>query len=497
MIVETDRGRVRGAIHGGSLRFRGLRYGAAERFAAPGAPAPWSGVDDAIRPGPSAPQKLLTAYDTDFMRWYSQTEPQSEDCLTLDLVTPACDAGRRPVMVWLHGGGWMNFAATAPGFDASKLALAEGVVVVSPNHRLGAPGHLDIPGGCPSAGLLDLVLALDWVRRNASAFGGDPGNVCIFGQSGGASKVAALMAMATAKGLFHKAIIQSCSGGIRITEPVESARLARGFANAASAMPDADSLRCLKVPQLQRALANAPGVFRPVLDGVQFTRHPFDPGPPPEAAGIPLMVGTTDTESTAYLYRDPANFALPRASVLARLARFLNAPPIEATRIFDIYADHRPDASPSEILIAVTTDQLFKRNTLRIAALQAMQAPVWAYVFARPTPVMGGHLRAPHCSELPFIFGTTEVAAAHVGQTRDIPEITRMMMRTWGAFARSGTPANETLPEWRRYSDSDLPVMRLAAEPMLLADPGGHARAALDPLPIYEYGTSRANFAQD
>ncbi|WP_417722690.1 carboxylesterase/lipase family protein [Salipiger sp.] len=507
IVADTDLGRVRGERTGPAIRFRGLRYGRSTggkaRFLPPSSPEPRAGITDAVRPGASAPQQLLPAYADAFMGWYSETRPQSEDCLFLNVFTPACDRGRRPVMVWLHGGGWMNFASTAPGFDATALAAAEDVVVVSPNHRLGAFGHLAAGGDARfrdagNAGLLDMVLALDWVQRNAAAFGGDPGNVCLFGQSGGASKVAALMAMPAAQGLFHKAVIQSCSGGIRITEPDEAERLAHVLATALGRdRADGAALQDVPMARMLDALAGVPGVFRPVIDGRRFTRHPFDPDAPEPSRGIPLMIGCTETESAAYLYRDPGNFRLDLDSLRRRLARFLGIDPPEVERIIAAYRSDRPAATASDILVAVTTDQLFKRNTYRIAERHARQAPVWAYVFARPTPVMGGVLGAPHCSEVPFVFGTTGVAAAHVGDGPDVKEMERRMMATWAAFARSGSPANDALPEWRPYSDADRPVMALSRAPQLLSDPGATARAALDPLPIYEYGTSRANFASD
>ena len=187
--------------------------------------------------GASAPQSPAPENEDPFFSWYSAIQPISEDCLFLNVFTPGLGAGARPVMVWIHGGGWREFSGTAPGFDGSALARAQDVVVVTVNHRLGVFGYLQIEGderfaGAGNAGLLDLVEAVRWVRDNAEAFGGDPGNVTVFGESGGASKIAALLAMRAASGLFHKAIVQSSAGGLRLASPEEAGRQASRLARA-------------------------------------------------------------------------------------------------------------------------------------------------------------------------------------------------------------------------------------------------------------------------
>ncbi|WP_417725143.1 carboxylesterase/lipase family protein [Salipiger sp.] len=502
--VETVHGRVRGAHADGTRIFRGIRYGestaGANRFRPPLPPECWAGIRDALHWGPSAPQVPVSPAADPAMGWYSDIREVSEDCLFLNVFTPGCDGGGRPVMVWLHGGGWMNYACTARGLGGGGLALAQDVVVVSVNHRLGAFGYLDLGQDDPdfadagNVGLLDLVAALNWVRDNIAMFGGDPRNVTIFGQSGGGAKVAALLALPAATGLYHKAIIQSSSGGLRIAGKVEAAHNARVLARTLGLpAPEGRALQAVPVDRLLDALAIHPGVFLPVVDGRHFHRDPFDPDAPGPGAEVPLIVGCTETEITLHLRSDLRNFHLGMPEVRDRLKRFLSAEDPDMDRILDAYRDLHPRASASDLLIAIGTDQLFKRNTYRMGALHGSKsrAPTHAYLFAQYSPVMNGYLRAPHCCDVPFILGTTDAAAGLVGSGAEVSAVSTMMMATWAAFARTGSPANDHLPEWRPYSDADRPVMVLNADPELRPDPGREARATLDALPCYEYHTSR------
>jgi len=504
-VVDTTLGRYRGSHRGMACVFRGIRYGKAERFRAPTAPLSFAGVHDALKNGPAAPQKLGSGPRNPFIAWYSDIRAISEDCLFLNVFTPACDGAARPVMVWLHGGGWMNFSGSAPGTDGSALAAAEDVVVVSLNHRLGAFGFLSLDWADPdfadagNAGLLDIALALAWVRDNIAGFGGDPANVTIFGQSGGAAKVAALMAMPAAEGLFHKAIIQSMSGGLQIAEADAATAINRALMQAAGIDPAAKgALIDLSKEQLIEAQNALPRVFRPVIDGRQFSGHPFLPAAPSRARAIPLLAGCTATETTYYLRNSPDSFAIGMEQVTGRLRKFLGTDEAVTRRIIGAYRDSLQGGSPSDILVAVTTDQIFMRNTYDAARLHTEAGgQAFAFVYARETPVEGGHLRAPHCSELPFIFGTTDVARAHVGKGPDITPMTRMMMATWASFARTGNPGNALLPEWPPYSNADRPVMALQPDPEPLSDPGVSARAALRSVPRYEYAMARGGFVTD
>ncbi|MEK1933709.1 MAG: carboxylesterase family protein, partial [Pararhizobium sp.] len=491
-IVETALGRLRGDDGPGVLNFRGVRYGqstaGANRFRPPIRPAGWAGIRDATAWGPSAPQRVSVVYADPFYAWYSAIQEISEDCLFLNVFTPAADGKRRPVMVWLHGGGWRSFAATAPGTDGSLLARAEDVVVVTLNHRLGALGFLALGkdderfADAGNAGLLDIVMALEWVRDNISVFGGDPANVTIFGQSGGGAKVAALMAMPAAVGLFHKAIIQSSSGGLRVATYEEGEGLARSLAGSLGFVrAEGADLQKIPLDDFLTALQKTPGYFRPIIDGRTFSGDPFFPNAPRVSSMVPLLAGCTNTETTYYMRRNPASFHLGLSDVEARLAGFLQIDVAATRRVMEAYRNAEPFARPSDILVAVTTDYLFKRNTYQMASLRDdAAAKSFAFVFAWETPREAGQLRSPHTCEIPFIFGSTDAARGLIGTASDTERMTKIMMATWAQFARSGDPNNPLVPEWRTFAGVDRPIMSLRPESQLLLNPGGEARRMLD-----------------
>jgi para-nitrobenzyl esterase len=497
-VVETAHGQVRGTSENGVEAFRGIPYAAStagsNRFLAPQPVEPWPGVREATRFGRSAPQGMARA--DALTSWYFDLEPVGEDCLSLNVFTPRASASaRRPVMVWIHGGNWAVCAGSAPGFDGSNLAKLGDVVVVTVNHRLNLFGYLRLEDGderfadAGNAGVLDLVAALRWVRDNAAAFGGDPGNVTIFGQSGGGAKVSALMAAPAAWGLFHKVIAQSCSGSLRLATEEEGAALAHGLA-AQLGVPGAigEALQAVPMERLVAALVAVPRAYRPVLDGRSFTRHPFDPDAPALSAGIPFMAGNAADETRLTMATDRKNFSLDFNEVRRRVGRFLQIDAAEVDRILDAYRDADPDGTPSDMLAAVTTDFMYRRNTTREATLQAaIGAPTYAYVFNWRTPVWDGLLRTPHTLEVPFVFGTGLAAAGLVGTGPEIAKLTKTMIATWSAFAHTGDPNNPLLPPWPRYDAKDHSTMMLDVASRVERDPGGQARALLDGLPFFEY----------
>ena len=496
-LVKTDRGTLRGSAADGVSCFKGIPYAGStagsNRFRPPVPVQPWTGVRDATAFGASAPQ--LPASNDPLGAWYGALQPMSEDCLSLNVWTTAT-TGKRPVMVWLHGGAWVSCAGSAPGFDGTVLARDGDVVVVTINHRLNLFGYikLDDPDDrfaqSGNAGVLDMVAALQWVKSNAAAFGGDPANVTIFGQSGGGAKVSALLACAAARGLFHKAIAQSCSGSLRLTPPEEAGALAHGIAQKLEiGRATGEALQAIPADKLIPLMKGLPPVFRPVLDGVTFPANPFDPSAPAGASDVPTIFGNAATECTLYMAADMANFSLDAAEVARRVGRFLRTDPAATARIVDAYRTTMPSATPSQILAAVTTDYTYRRNTTREVALQSAtaHAPAYAYVFDWRTPVRGGVLQSPHTLEVPFVFGTAQAAEALVGMGQDIAPLTQMMVATWSAFAHTGSPANPHIPAWPRYDASQRSTMLLSSESKVASNPDGERREALSALPPFEY----------
>lgn len=497
-VVETTGGRLRGVRANSIVTFKGVRYGEAtggtNRFLPPVPVIARAGILDADRFGPSAPQVVSPQRPLD--AWYGTLQPINEDCLFLNIYTPAVGHGRRPVMVWLHGGGWTSCAGTAPGFEGTHLARGGDVVVVTINHRLNVFGYLNLGTSDPrfadagAAGVLDMVAALRWVQANIRAFGGDPGNVTIFGQSGGAAKVTALMGLPSARGLFHKAIAQSCSGGLRLDGVEESARQANTLAAALNVEPSGPALQAVPMDKLTAAAKSVANPFRPVLDGRNFPRDPFDPAAPATASDVPLMIGNVATEATlAMANAGMANFVLEEADVETRVGRFLGVDSARSKRVIETYRTTHRGVTPSEVLAAVATDYMYRRNTTRIAALQAAQAkaPVYAYVFDWKTPVLGGVLLSPHTLEVPFVFGTTDAAAELVGTGPQIPRLVRHTMARWVSFARHGVPSAPGGATWPAYDGVRQSTMMLDVESHVAANPGGEARQALDDLPYFEY----------
>ena len=387
----------------------------------PQPPMPWTGVRETVALGPSAPAAFGVAADTmknpdiiAMIEGAAEYVPSSEDCLVLNVWTPGTDPNaKRPVMVWCHGGGFFAGSGGGKWNDGANLAVHGDVVVVSFNHRLNILGFLYLAeladGRYPdsgNAGILDVVAALEWVRDNIAAFGGDPGNVTVFGQSGGGFKISVLMAMPAAQGLFHKAIVQSGSM-IRGNPAAIATRHAEWVLGHLDLTPGRiGELEAVPLERLMEAatmVLNRVGVpgenpFAPVVDGRSLPRDPFDPDAPTISAAVPMLIGTTKDESRMLLAGDASNFALTEAEMRSRLIDFLDVGPDETDRIIEVFRAQRRSQTPSDIFFAATNARMLWVNALTQAERKAAQrgGAVYMYRFDWNIPILGGILGAPH-----------------------------------------------------------------------------------------------------
>ncbi|HEY0821616.1 MAG TPA: carboxylesterase/lipase family protein [Rhizobacter sp.] len=507
-IVSTLLGEVRGTRSAHGLAFKGMPYAAstagANRFRPPQPAAPWQGVRDATAYGPSCPQ--IVTPRTRLFQWLASDAPLGEDCLVLNVFTPAADAAKRPVMVWLHGGAFAIGSGSSQVYDGGPLAQAQDVVVVTVNHRLNLFGYLcPLTGGderfadAGNAGMLDLVAALHWVQENIERFGGDPGCVTLFGQSGGGAKVAILMAMSEAKGLFHRAIVQSSSSGFRV-QPRDECEAATRKLFQKLELPEGDFAALQAVPHetLLHAMQSVIGAshgqdsFRPVIDGRTLTRHPFHPRAPEVSAQVPLMIGHTRTEATFFLAADPTNFTVDGDEARQRIRRFLRVDDAQAGAVIAVYEQHHPNASGSELLAYIASDYLYRLNNITGAEQKVKQgtAPVYAYEFAWETPAFGGKFMSPHTAEIPFVFGQVALARAFTGDGPELPRLERQMMAAWTQFARTGNPGHPLLPPWPAYALDERATMVFSADTQVVHDPRGAERVAIGRIPAFHPGSS-------
>jgi para-nitrobenzyl esterase len=377
------------------------------------------------------------------------------------------------------------------------LAAQENVVVVSINHRLSAFGFMPNDKysdfiDSSNAGLLDIVAALQWVKHNITQFGGDPNNITIFGESGGASKIAAILSMQTAKGLFHKAIIQSSAGGMQLAKRED---VARAYYELAVSLDrpklSLHELQALPMTTILSALEKVKSTFRGSIDEREFFRDPYYGQAPEIATNIPLLIGCTDHESTYHLRAIDANFSLPMTEIKRRLGLFLQTDNMDIDKIINTYALKKPHLDATGLLVEITTDFIFKRNTYQIASLQARQAsaPVYAYLFERRSPIENGRMGSTHTCEIPFIFGTVEQAQACVGSANepDVLPLTKIMMATWAAFARDGNPGNKLVPRWQPLSGDGFAIMNLNVNSHMSDWHINSACSALDHLDYFGY----------
>ncbi|MEC3909344.1 carboxylesterase/lipase family protein [Sphingobium sp. CR2-8] len=450
-VASTRFGKVRGTIEKDVLVFRGVRYGAdtaPRRFRRALPPQPWTGIADATRYGAAAPQ---TKAD----------EPTSEDCLFLNVWTPALDAGKRPVMVYLHGGAHAHGSGSDPLYDGGNLVRRGDVVVVTLNHRLAGLGYAYLAGlGGPAesgnVGNLDIVLALRWVRDNIAGFGGDPNRVMLFGQSGGGAKVVTLMAMPEARPLFHAAATMS---GQHVTAagPMHATTRARAWMAKAGA-PDLATLMTLPVERLVEAMTMVDPLenkgeisFTSTLDHGVLPRHPFVPDAPREAAHIPLIVGNTRDETALWIEKMLRAGDTTWDNLPERYAR-------ETTK--DMAPDHviaryralYPDRTPGQILLAATTaGRSWPGHLIQAEERAKIGAPTWMYQLDFPCPEAGGLLGAFHTLDIPLVFDNVDARGSRTGVSADARRLAGQMADAFIALGRTGDPNGGGRPAWPHY----------------------------------------------
>ncbi len=496
--VETSLGRVRGYRRNGIYAFKGVPYAAstagAARFQPPSAHAGWSGVRSSLAYGPVCPQAPRWRNDQlAFVMDWNEGYP-GEDCLFVNIWTPGIGGGRRPVMVWLHGGGfYAGSSYELHSYDGEHLSRRGDVVVVSVNHRIGLLGHLNLGslnrgryGQAANAGILDLVAALEWVRTNIDRFGGDPANITLFGQSAGGWKINALTVMPQAQGLFHKAIVQSGSM-LRLGEAAQTEALARATVAAlgldeasldrihelpAAALVDA-GMTARKRIAAEQAVPLARVNWQPTVDGEVVLAHPYDPQKPGWATELPMIIGTTKHERSPSL-AEPDLEAMNLQDVTERLRSQLGE---RTEEVLKAYGEAHPQAKPVELLALISSPRI---DAITQAERQAQKAPVHLYWFAWETPVLEGRPRAFHGLDLPFVFDNTDRAAQATGGGERPRILAARMSSAWIAFARTGDPNHPDLPSWPRYEPADGATMIFNDACVVVSDPDRRERQALE-----------------
>ena len=493
-IASTKYGKVRGYLDQGINVFKGIRYGAdtsARRFMPPLPPEPWADVRDALAYGPASPQTGRS------------NEKQSEDCLFLNVWTPGLRDGRkRPVMFYIHGGAYNNGSGSSPLYDGVRLCRRGDVVVVTVNHRLNAFGYLYLArfggGGFAdsgNAGQLDLILALRWVRDNITEFGGDANRIMVFGQSGGGAKIATLMAMPAAAGLFHAAVTMSgqqvtasgaLNGTLRARAVLEALKLSTERASEIRTIP---AEKLIEVLSTRDPVLPFGGIsFAPVLDERSLKRHPFYPDAPAQSAHIPMIIGNTHDETRAFLGGDQTNFTVTWEQLPEKLIPNMRVD-IQPEVVIAEYRRLYPKYSASDVLFAATT----AGRSWRAAVIEAEERaksgfPAYAYQLDWASPRDGGKFGAPHASDIQLVFDNIDKPGATAIGPAAQP-MADQMSETFIAFARTGNPNNRHIPPWKKYTMARRETLVFDVPSHLENDPRGAERRLFAKVPYIQPGT--------
>jgi para-nitrobenzyl esterase len=487
-VVETTTGKVQGIANAGIKQFKGIPYGAPtggkNRFMPPKPPAAWTGVRECFGYGqisPQTPADLRRDYGMMIM-WDQHPGGMGEDCLALNVWTPGVnDGAKRPVLVSFHGGGFSTGSGNAIGFDGAHLALFGDVVVVTVNHRLASFGytHLADLGAPPEfafagvAGIMDLVASLQWVHNNIENFGGDPNRVMIFGQSGGGAKTSTILATPSAKGLFHRAAVQSGSTlrlGTREAGTRTAEALLAKLNIPKSRITDLQKVSWQELLEAQTGIAG----FAPVVDGAIIPHHPFDPAAPAESADVPIIISTTLEDAALSL----TNFNLDEAGLKGLLAERYSG---KGDEILALYRKHYPQKSPFLIQAQVFTDTGFRRSAITQAERKAAlgKAPAYMYLWNWESPGYGGKFGAVHGIDVAASFHHVRSTIMGVGSPSGKVMCDRLAS-VWVNFAKTGDPNNPGIPHWPAYNTDTRATMVFDTDTRVESDPRGEIRKYWD-----------------
>ena len=509
-VVHTDSGPVAGFVHEAIYTFKGIPYADTtegdHRFMPPVKPKAWSEVRSSRQYGHVAPQSARMGWANDeeaFMFAWDDGIP-GEDCLRVNVWTPGInDRKKRPVMVWLHGGGFTaGSGQELRSYDGENLARRGDIVLVSLNHRLNALGYLDLSKfgeryeASANVGMLDIVAALQWVHDNIAGFGGDPSRVTIFGQSGGGGKVGALMGMPSATGLFHRAIVESGSilrlGTPERAQGVSDLVVAELGLNAstigqihtlpytriveagAKVLRERNKMPPGGVPDFRRLIEQLG--FAPVVDGKILPAQPFDPKASVLSADVPMIIGSTLNEFVTAL-NHPEYEAMTSGDLQTRVSSLFGD---KAPAIIEAFRKRSPDSKPFDLFSHIAASPVRQSAIKQAAAKTALgAAPVYLYWFTWKTPILNGRPRAFHCAEIPFVFYNTDRCETMTGGGPEARRLGAKMSDAWIAFARSGNPNHSGIPHWREFSTQTVATMIFDNTVSLVNDPDGDEQRSI------------------